>query len=52
MSLEKAQEMIDGVTAYAKSVGLDYNYGTVQYSIQIHLKLIVLQNMQKLRGKD
>ena len=32
MSLEKAQQMIDGVTEYAKSVGLDYNYGTVQYT--------------------
>ena len=32
MSLEKAQEMIDGVTAYGKSVGLDYNYSTVRYT--------------------
>ena len=32
MSLEKAQEMIDGVTEHAKRVGLDYNYGTVQYT--------------------
>jgi predicted DsbA family dithiol-disulfide isomerase len=32
MSLEKAQQMIDSITEYAKSVGLDYNYGTVRYT--------------------
>ena len=29
---EQAQQMIDNVTKYAKSVGLDYNYGTTRYT--------------------
>ena len=29
---EQAQQMIDNVTRYAKSVGLDYNYGTTRYT--------------------
>ena len=29
---EQAQQMIDNVTRYAKSVGLDYNYDTVRYT--------------------
>lgn len=29
---EQAQQMIDNVTRYAKSVGLDYNYDTVPYT--------------------
>ena len=29
---EQAQQMIDNVTRYAKSVGLDYNYATVRYT--------------------
>lgn len=29
---EQAQQMIDNVTKYAKSVGLDYNYGTTCYT--------------------
>ena len=29
---EQAQQMIDNVTKYAKSVGLDYNYATVRYT--------------------
>ena len=32
MSLEKAQQMIDSITEYAKRVGLDYNYGTTRYT--------------------
>ncbi|MCB2353450.1 DsbA family oxidoreductase [Clostridium estertheticum] len=32
MSSEKAQQMIDSITEYAKSVGLDFNYNTVRYT--------------------
>ncbi|MBU3213845.1 DsbA family oxidoreductase [Clostridium estertheticum] len=32
MSSEKAQQMIDSITEYAKSVGLDFNYGKVRYT--------------------
>ncbi|WP_291579844.1 DsbA family oxidoreductase [Clostridium sp. UBA6640] len=32
ISLEKAQQMIDSITEYAKRVGLDYNYGTTRYT--------------------
>ena len=32
ISLEQAQQMIDRITEYAKSVGLDYNYGTTRYT--------------------
>jgi len=32
ISIEKAQQMIDSITDYAKSVGLDFNYNTVRYT--------------------
>ncbi len=32
ISIQKAQQMIDGITEYAKSVGLDFNYDTVHYT--------------------
>jgi len=32
ISIEKAQQMIDSITEYAKRVGLDYNYGTTRYT--------------------
>jgi predicted DsbA family dithiol-disulfide isomerase len=32
ISIEKAQQMIDSITEHAKSVGLDFNYGTVRYT--------------------
>ena len=32
ISTEKAQQMIDSITEYAKSVGLDFNYDTVRYT--------------------
>ena len=32
INLEKAQQMIDSITEYAKRVGLDYNYGTTRYT--------------------
>lgn len=32
MSSEKAQQMIDNITEYANSVGLDFNYDTVRYT--------------------
>lgn len=32
ISLEKAQQMIDSITEYAKGVELDYNYGTTRYT--------------------
>jgi len=32
ISIEKAKQMIDSITEYAKSVGLDFNYDTVRYT--------------------
>jgi predicted DsbA family dithiol-disulfide isomerase len=32
IGIEKAQQMIDSITEYAKSVGLDFNYDTVRYT--------------------
>jgi predicted DsbA family dithiol-disulfide isomerase len=49
---EQAQQMIDNVTKYAKSVGLDYNYGATRYTNTFDAHRIAKYAVTKGKGLE